>query len=107
MQKIAAELSPPCGRSGSIPARRLADGGTIAGVSDVGDLAAVVTEINSRLANDQVDDRESLLHDRDRATLFLAPVRSGRRELIREDLCSVLTRYAVHTSGGHDGAAHD
>ncbi|WP_143069369.1 hypothetical protein [Rhodococcus maanshanensis] len=90
---------------GSIPARRSATGGTIEVVSDVGDLTAVVTEIESRLANEQVDDqdRESLLHDRDRATLFLAAVRSGRRELIRQDLYfDILERYPAQAQGRHD-----
>ncbi|SDC56874.1 hypothetical protein [Rhodococcus tukisamuensis] len=79
-------------------------------MSDVGDLAAVVAEIDSRLANEPVDDqdRESLLHDRDRATLFLAAVRSGRRELIRQDLYfDLLERYPIQAGGGHDGDALD
>jgi hypothetical protein len=79
-------------------------------VSDVGDLAAVVTEIESRLANERVDnqDRESLLQDRDRATLFLAAVHSGRRELIRQDLYfDLLERYILQAKGGHDGDAPD
>lgn len=63
-------------------------GGTTALVGDVGELTAVVAEIESRLAamRDNDPGRRAVLRDRDRATLYLTVVRAGRAELIPEAL---------------------
>ncbi|WP_139191230.1 STAS domain-containing protein [Rhodococcus tukisamuensis] len=64
-------------------------------------LTAVVAEIDRRLARtgDEEPDRQTVLRDRDRATLYLAATRAGRAELIPEALYrALLARNSSTTS---------
>lgn len=67
-------------------------------VGDFRELAAVVAEIDGRLAAMGDDDpgRRDVVRARDRATLYLAAVRAGRGELIPDALYrDLVARYST------------
>lgn len=76
-------------------------------VSDVGELTGVVAAIGRRLAALDQDDPglRDLIRDRDRATLYLLAMRSGRPELIPDVLYQALVgRYAAAEEPSADKA---